>query len=249
MGTMCTGDGAARVTRRYGWLLTVAALLVGTTACVSSGKYDEMAAEREALQAERDAITAQLGELERKVGAIEDLNRDLGSQLEARQAEIAAMQGTHDSLLRSLETELESGQIQIEQLRNGIRVNVAEEILFPSGSAELNERGSDLLAKVAADIKSAAHRVEVLGHTDKLAISGRLKSRYPTNWELGAARSTRVVRLFQEQGIDGARLAAVSRGPFAPIASNDTEDGRAQNRRIEIRLMPAASTPATPASD
>ena len=150
---------------------------------------------------------------------------------------------------RNLRAAVGEQRLQNEQLREGIRVNVAEEILFPSGSAELNDRGREVLGKVAADLKDATHVVEVLGHTDNVQISSRLKSLYPTNWELGGARAARVVRLFQEQGVDGGRLEAVSRGPFAPIVANDTEEGRAKNRRIEIRLMPAPRSLTASTSD
>ena len=227
MHAMNTGLGAARAARGYGWLLALAALLAGSTGCVTSGKYNEMVAERDTL--------------EQRVGALEAANREFDSQLQDRTARLAEMTGTYDSLVRDLKSEVASGHVQIEQLREGIRVNVADEILFPSGSADLNERGRQVLSRVAADLEEAPHLVKVLGHTDNVQISRGLKSRYPTNWELGAARAASVVRLFQEQGIDGARLEAVSRGPFAPIVSNDTQEGRAKNRRIEIRLLPDVS--------
>jgi chemotaxis protein MotB len=243
MNEMGIRERAARAVRRCRWILGLAALLAAVPGCVTSGSYEAMVAERDALESEKGALTARLGELEGKVGGLEDQNRNLASRLDARAAEIASMKGTYDSLVKDLESELASGHVQIEQLREGIRVNVAEEILFPSGSAELNSQGREVLSRVATDLKTASHLIEVLGHTDNVQISSRLKSRYLTNWELGGARASSVVRLFQEQGIDGARLAATSRGPFAPIASNDTEQGRAQNRRIEIRLLPAASKP------
>jgi chemotaxis protein MotB len=217
-------------------LLAAAALLVGPLGCVTRGKYGDMVAER-------DALTKRVSELQKENDSLEELHADLSSQLEARSAEINKMKGTYDALVKDLEAEVASGHVQIEQLREGIRVNLAEEILFPSGSAELNQQGLAVLGKVAADLKDAAHLVAVLGHTDNVPISSRLKSRYPSNWELGAARATRVVRLFQNKGIDGARLEAVSRGPFAPIAANQTPQGRTKNRRIEIRLMPASSGP------
>ena len=81
------------------------------------------------------------------------------------------------------------------------------------------------------------------GHTDSLAIYGALKARYPTNWELAGARAAGVVRVLEEAGTDPTRLSAVSMGQYQPIASNDTPEGRAENRRIEIRLLLAAAEP------
>ena len=80
--------------------------------------------------------------------------------------------------------------------------------------------------------------IRVEGHTDNVPIVSSLKKVYPTNWELGAARATTVVRFFQEKtGIDPLRLSAVSYGQYRPVASNKTGAGRAQNRRIEIILI------------
>jgi chemotaxis protein MotB len=80
--------------------------------------------------------------------------------------------------------------------------------------------------------------VEVQGHTDDLPIRGRLAERFPSNWELGGARAARVVRLLGEHGVAPTRMRAVSFADTQPIASNETPEGRARNRRIEIRLLP-----------
>jgi chemotaxis protein MotB len=80
--------------------------------------------------------------------------------------------------------------------------------------------------------------VLVQGHTDDVAIRGALAQRFPTNWELAAARAARVVRALEAGGVDPARLAAVSLGEHHPVVPNDTPEGRAENRRIEIRLIP-----------
>jgi chemotaxis protein MotB len=138
-----------------------------------------------------------------------------------------------------LEAEVASGHVQIEQLRDGIRVNVSDEILFPSGSAEFDDHGREVLKKVAAQIANSPHQVEVEGHTDDVAIVGVLAQRYPTNWELAGARAAQVVRLFQDEGIDGSRMRAISNAEFDPTAANDSPEGRQQNRRIGIRLIPA----------
>ena len=76
------------------------------------------------------------------------------------------------------------------------------------------------------------HSISVEGHTDDIPVARR----YASNWELAAARASSVVRLMIELGVDPTRLKAVSRAEFAPVASNDTDEGRAKNRRIEIQL-------------
>ena len=91
---------------------------------------------------------------------------------------------------------------------------------------------------MAAQLAELKDFIEVRGHSDDRNIGGNLAKRYPTNWELAAARAARVVRLLESKGIPGDRLAAVSLGPHQPVAPNDTVENRARNRRIEIRLLP-----------
>jgi chemotaxis protein MotB len=69
-------------------------------------------------------------------------------------------------------------------------------------------------------------------------IAGALARIYPTNWELSAARAINVTRFLQARGIDPAQLSAVAYGEFKPVADNETKEGRAKNRRIEIVLVP-----------
>jgi chemotaxis protein MotB len=98
------------------------------------------------------------------------------------------------------------------------------------------------LRKVGERLIALPNTIEVLGYTDDVPI-GR---RYPSNWELAAARASSVVRLLAEVGVDPTKLRVVSRGEFAPVAPNDTAEGRALNRRIEIRLASAGSSSADP---
>jgi chemotaxis protein MotB len=215
------------------------------------GKRVEMLeASNESLNTERVQLLEELEDLrvaEEKLSiSVKRLERrrgELSSQLEEREAELAKrseeidrLKGTYEGLVEDLETELQSGQIQIERLRDGLKLNVADEILFPSGSADLSGGGKEVLAKVAGRIQSLPDLVEVQGHTDNVPIS---TARFPSNWELAAARATGVVRWFELQGVDGARLSGVSVGEHQPVAGNDTAEGRARNRRIEIRLLPA----------
>ena len=198
-------------------------------------QVEDLRVERERLETE----VARLRESEQELS----LTR---AELEARNAEVQRLRGTYDGLVEDLEAEVARGQIEIQQLREGLQLNVSQEILFPSGSAQLNPSGQDVLRKVASRLAELPHRVEVRGHSDNLRISGGLAERYPTNWELAGARAARVVRLLEGNGVNGERLSAVSRAEFEPIEDNQTPDGRRANRRIEIRLHPSRSADVQP---
>jgi chemotaxis protein MotB len=152
--------------------------------------------------------------------------------LAARSAEIEKVRSSYDGLVSDLEDEVAAGQIHIERLRSGLKLNLSEEILFPSGSATLNASGTAVLSKVSRRLVELPHTIAVEGHTDDVPVAHR----YASNWELAAARASSVVRLMIELGVAPDRLKAVSRAEFAPVASNDTDEGRAKNRRIEIQL-------------
>ena len=243
-----------------------AAVLALGTGCVGLGTYTEVTTERDAL-AERvrllEASTESLSnERVELLEGIEDLrvertvlsrgvetltvqSEELSKNLSAREAELAVqntevarLRGTYDSLVTDLESELAAGQIQIQQLKEGLQVNVSNNILFASGSAKLSAEGKAVLVRVAKELAELPHEIDVDGHTDDVSIRGSLTKRYPTNWELAGARAASVVRLFAEQGVNGERLAAISHGEFNPVSSNETDEGRQLNRRIEIRLRP-----------
>ena len=117
-------------------------------------------------------------------------------------------------------------------------MSVAQDILFDSGSAEVDKSGTEILGRVAVQLKKSSHQILVIGHTDNKPIGSALVKRYPTNWELAGARAASVVRLFAHSGLPTKRLYAVSVADVQPVASDATPEGRARNRRIEIRLRP-----------
>jgi len=201
--------------------------------------------EMEDLREAREALASDGQRLKRSESALKETLAVREKELAAREAALAStevglakLRGTYEGLVSDLEEEVASGQIEIEQLREGLRLNLAQEILFPSGSATLNAGGIEVLRKVAERLRSLPNAVEVQGHTDNVAL--RPSASYPSNWELAAARSAQVVRLFVDSGVGPERLTVVSFGENAPVASNETPEGRAKNRRIEIRLQPAA---------
>jgi chemotaxis protein MotB len=216
---------------------------------------EALSEERVALIDEIEDLRQLREELEMKVEGLDRARSELETNLRESEREVARhseeveqLRQTYGELVSDLESEVAAGRIEIEQLREGLRLNLSQEILFPSGSARLNEQGRAVIAKVAARLAAAPHRIEVQGHSDDRGISGRLARRYPTNWELAGARAASVVRLLAENGVPPQRMSAVSFGEFQPVASNDTPEGRTRNRRIEIRLLPVA-TPAPDAAD
>lgn len=218
--------------------VALAALLAAPLGCVSQGTHRALLKQYEATRAERDSLAQYTQALERQLESVSASRDELSSQLAVTEVRVAQLRGTYDELIGELEAEVTSGHIEIQQLVDGIRLAVSDELLFPSGSAELDRGGRDVLVRVARQIADEQAIVAVEGHTDNVRIGPTLRQRYTTNWELAAARAAGVVRLLNEHGLEGENLRAVSRGPFAPIASNDTAAGRARNRRTEIVLRP-----------
>ena len=160
------------------------------------------------------------------------------------------MQSTYNSMLAqqhaieaALRSEVSADQVEIRQLQDGIQVRMSSDLLYGSGSIELTPAGRAALDKVAPQLaRSAAqsYQVDITGNTDNVPIGPDLISRFPTNWELAGARAAVVVRYLQERGVDPRKLEAVSNGQYHPIASNDSAEGRARNRRTDVVLRPEA---------
>jgi chemotaxis protein MotB len=258
-------------TRRSQHIATalLATLSIALAGCVSSGQFSEVQQERDLLEArnqalknevdevkqarealaqekvmlaqEKDALATEKTALEENLAVLKTKEDTLGSKLREREEEAKRLQSTYDGLVANLKKELQSGQIQVQQLRDGLRVNVAQDILFDSGSAAVDTNGTEVLGRVAVQLKKSSHQILVIGHTDNKPIGAALVKRYPTNWELAGARAASVVRLFAHSGLPAKRLLAVSMADARPVASNSTPEGRARNRRIEIRLRPIST--------
>jgi chemotaxis protein MotB len=202
--------------------------------------------EIEDLRESQAALTESVADLERQEASLREVLSGREAEIALRTQGLESLRGGYQGLVADLESEVAAGQIEIERLREGLRLNVTDAILFDSGSARLKPAGQEVLGRVAVRLRELSHEVEVQGHTDNVPIQGALARRYPSNWELAAARATGVVRWLEEQGVDPARLTGVSFGANHPIAPNDSPEGRARNRRIEIRLLPASDEPTEP---
>ena len=230
----------------------IAAGALASAGCVSKAQYTQVEQERDLCTTRYEQLLNQVESasrtgqtlvqektvLEAKLATLQTQGEELGSKLREREEEARKLQETYDGLVAELKKEVNAGQIEVKQLRDGLRVNVAQDILFDSGSAALDESGTSVLGRVATQLKKSSHQILVIGHTDNKPIGPTLVKQYPTNWELAGARAASVVRLFAQSGLSSRRLRAVSVADTEPVASNKTDEGRARNRRIEIRLRP-----------
>jgi flagellar motor protein MotB len=143
------------------------------------------------------------------------------------------------ALRKKLEQELNQTQIQFTQLKNKMQIiNLTSEVLFKSGSAEIKPEGQKVLVLIAATLNNFPNRqVFIEGHTDNIPMSN--SSGYRSNWELSSARAISAALILQANNqVSPKRLKVVGHSEFKPITSNETEEGRRLNRRIEIRLLP-----------
>lgn len=142
-------------------------------------------------------------------------------------------------LVAQFSSEVGKKLIKVQRTGDRVMLSLESSTLFSSGSATLRSRGKTLLKKIAGNLRRHTNReIQVQGHTDNVPISGRLAERWESNWELSAARATRVARYLVEVGnVDPRRVSAAGLGEFRPIADNKTKVGKRKNRRINIVLF------------
>jgi chemotaxis protein MotB len=154
---------------------------------------------------------------------------------------IQLLDDTKKTIETSLKDQIAAQEIEVVEVDDKLKVIFVDKILFDSGSVEINPRGKELLMLMAGSLKdSKDQNVVVEGHTDNVPLSAALRKLFPSNWELSTARAAAVARFFQEEGgIPAEKLSARGYSYYRPVASNETADGRHQNRRIEIILSPS----------
>jgi chemotaxis protein MotB len=210
---------------RTSFLLAAAAaaflLLAG---CVTRGSYDEVVEERDQLL--------------RQNTVLEDDTIELSTELILRDLEVAQLESEQQELADEVTRWAVRGAIKMQMLADGLHLTLPYDVLFASGTTTLSDEGRELIVELVQEINQQPYQIAVLGFTDNVPVGPKLAEHYPSNWELSGARAASVVRVMEEEGIPANQLVAVSRGETGPIASNDTAEGRAQNRRIDVRLRP-----------
>jgi chemotaxis protein MotB len=138
------------------------------------------------------------------------------------------------SLLESLAPLIKEGKVRVMQTGRGINVEINASVLFAPGEAALNQQSLKTLQAIARVLKNDTHMIQVEGHTDSVPIYNEM---FPSNWELSAVRASSVIRLFIENGVAEGRLQAVAHAATVPVDTNDTEEGRQRNRRVQLMIL------------
>ncbi|MBN2299434.1 MAG: OmpA family protein [Deltaproteobacteria bacterium] len=187
------------------------------------------------LKETREELNMSQGQLSRTQGELDTML----IELKKKEVKVIQQSEAFTRMQQAMKAELETKQVALSELEGKLTLTMVESILFDSGMAQVKVEGVEALGKVAdvlGNIKD--QEIIVAGHTDNVQIGVRLARTYPSNWELSAARAISVVKILIAKGVDPEYLSACGYGEYRPVGDNDTPEGRAQNRRMEIILMP-----------
>ncbi|MEM7159543.1 MAG: OmpA family protein [Myxococcota bacterium] len=176
----------------------------------------------------RSALKASLDQMESALG-----------ELRARQQAADRRVADYRAMLERFASLIDAGKLEVKVVDGRMVLALPMDILFSSGQASLTEPGHASLLEVAEVLATIPKRnFQVEGHTDNVPIK---TTKFPSNWELGAARALVVLDALEEGGVPSSQLSAASYGEFRPAGRNDDAAGRSSNRRIEIVVMPDLS--------
>ena len=211
---------------------------------------EQLAAQRQALAEQKKAYAALQQSLdksltnasqnnisiEKLVDQINESNQYIRHLVEVKSKSDSLNMVLTNNLTRSLSKE-ELKEVDVQVLKGVVYISLADNMLYKSGSYEINSRASQTLSKIAKIIKDYKdYDVLIEGNTDNVPIS---KTNIRNNWDLSALRASSVVQALQnDYGVDPKRLTAGGRGEYNPIATNDTELGKQRNRRTQIIITP-----------
>jgi chemotaxis protein MotB len=193
-------------------------------------KGEDNAARLAALEKERQRLADELAAAQRQNGALSSHVRELEGQLSQSKGSLVKAE---KDLLKALQPEISKGTVSVNQFGDALTINLVSSLLFASGQDQLKADGTDALKRVGRVLKDFPDKqVHVTGYTDNVAIAGALQKKYPSNKELSTARAYSAARALRD-GVSN-NLSAAGYGDSNPIASNNTEAGRAKNRRVEV---------------
>jgi chemotaxis protein MotB len=173
------------------------------------------------------------------------VNVVLGDELAASSAVKTDLERMARELQGKLSNQIAQHVVALHIGRDGLVISLREAGFYDSGSAAPHAASMGSLDEIAETLKASPYDVRIEGHTDNIPIH---TGQFDSNWELSTARATRLTRLFIERhGLRPGRLSASGYAEFHPVVSNETVEGRSENRRVDIIVLPHI-TPAAPVS-
>ena len=200
---------------------------------VAEEKYAKL---QESLDKSLTNVSQNNVSIEKLVDQINESNQYIRHLVEVKSKSDSLNMVLTNNLTRSLSKE-EMKEVDVQVLKGVVYISLADNMLYKSGSYEINARAAETLSKIAKIIKDYKdYDVLIEGNTDNVPIS---KTNIRNNWDLSALRASSVVQALQnDYGVDPKRLTAGGRGEYNPIANNDTEPGKQRNRRTQIIITP-----------
>jgi chemotaxis protein MotB len=203
------------------------------------------AARTAAQQQQKDTAEAELAAqaaLEQARGEAATVRQTIEARQARQTQDTARLQALQEQLSQELSEAIQQQEVSIQSGPDRLTIRLGGEALFGARVVALRPESRPTLDKIATVLQGISDYVfRVEGHTDDIPVGGATRERWPTNWELSAARAALVVRYLQDKGLPPERLAIGGYAFYRPVAANDTPEGRGLNRRIEIILLPMTS--------
>jgi chemotaxis protein MotB len=214
-------------------ILWITVLCLFATGCVSKKAHN---AEVQKLEQELQSTSKDRGQLK---ASLEETRRAL-AEMQKREEEQKKRLKEFNELTQRFKRLIDAGTLSVRIVDGKMVVSLGSDVLFPSGSAKLSEKGMQTIKDVTAQLVSITDKkYQVEGHTDNVPIK---TAAFPTNWELASTRALTVTKTMIENGMPSDRVSAASFGDTHPVAANDTAENKALNRRIEIVIVPDLSS-------
>lgn len=182
--------------------------------------------------------------LKKEALSLKDMIPKLQGQLQGEkslaESRIKELKSASNSLIAELEKQLENKEMTIKGFKKKLTITFVDRLLFDLGKASITTEGGSILGKVGNILKNVhGMQIWIVGHTDNVPIKKEYQYKFPSNWELSAARAAAVANYFQKSNsIDPETLTVIGRSFYEPVDTNNTKEGRARNRRVEVIIAP-----------
>ncbi len=231
--------------KTFNFLVATFVALSLLSSCASSKKYQSALASQQSLQQKIDQLQKENEQLKSSTSTEQQAMDTKEQSINKEEDKLKALQSLIDQqrdALNNLRQEVcgavkcfTPDQLTVEVHDGKLYVHMSDKLLFPTAGTDVNTEGKKAISYVADVLKKSDLEIDIEGHTDSVPIHNALNK---DNWDLSARRATSVARIFIKDGVAPSRIIVSGRGKYLPLASNETAQGRQQNRRTDIVLAP-----------